>query len=208
MLIKYGITCLILISSYLPFGSASAVMIGFSPSSITVNVGDTFDVDVVISDLFASGEIVSAFDLDVTYDAAILNATAVSFGSYLDDALGLSFQDAEFTFGRIDFSELSFLLDSELQAIQADSFTLATLSFDALAAGVSSLMFDQNTPPGINVVGLDPFTSFDLDGNAGEGLVTVLAAVKVAEPSILFVMITALLGFAITQRKRFKRLTS
>ncbi|WP_297820765.1 cohesin domain-containing protein [uncultured Paraglaciecola sp.] len=207
MLKKYGITCLILISSYLPFGSASAVMIGFSPSSITVNVGDTFDVDVVISDLFASGEIVSTFDLDVTYDAAILNATAVSFGSYLDDALGLSFQDAEFTLGRIDFSELSFLGDSELQAIQVDSFTLATLSFEALAAGVSSLFFDPNTLPGVYVIGLDPSTSLDLSASIGTGDVRV-AAVKVAEPSILFVMITGWLGFAITQRKRFKRLTS
>ena len=204
MLKKYGITCLILISSYLPFGSASAVMIGFSPSSITVNVGDTFDVDVVISDLFASSEIVSAFDLDVTYDAAILNATAVSFGSYLDDAFGLSLQDAEFTLGRIDFSELSFLSDSYLLAIQPDSFTLATMSFEALAAGVSSLFFDPNTLPGVSVIGL---ASLDLSASIGTGDVRV-AAIKVAEPSILFVMITALLGFAITQRKRFKILTS
>ena len=83
MLKKYGVTCLILFASFVPFGSASAVIIGFSPDSSTFNVGDTFDVDVVISDL--AGEIVTTYDLDVLYDETMLLATNVQFSTSLGD---------------------------------------------------------------------------------------------------------------------------
>lgn len=208
MLKKYGVACLLLIASFLPFGSASAVIIGFSPSSSIVNVGDTFNVDVVISDLFASGEIVSAFDLDVTYNAAVLDATGVTFGSYLDDLFFPSLTDSVLTSGRIDFSELSFLFDVELLAIQPDSFTLATLSFDAIAEGNSLLEFDPDSAPLLGALDVKGF--FDLDTfeaeiltfeSVGQSNITVQGA-TIPEPGIAILMLTGLLGIGVANRKR------
>ena len=111
---------LIFIFGSLYMGPSSAVSLNFSPSTTTFNVGDSFDVAVVISDLYAadsSREIVSAFDLDVLYDPAVLNATGVTFGT----SLGVNTSTDPFDFfsdaliasilspGRIDFAESSFL---------------------------------------------------------------------------------------------------
>ena len=136
-LFSYGLFFLIYIttSQY-----ASAITINIVPDSQTVQVGDAFNLDVVVSGLSAANEIVSAYDLDISYDTSILNATAVSFGSYLDSPLYPSIQDSVLTNpGTVNIAELSFLFDDELALQQTDSFTLATLSFDALMAGVSAI---------------------------------------------------------------------
>ena len=147
---------LVFIFGSMYMGPSSAAILNFSPSTTTVNVGDTFDVDVVISGLMADGEIVSAFDLDVLYDPTVLNATGVAFGLSLgDESFFEVFNDVIFSSGRIDFSAVSFLSDTELLGLQPDdSFTLATLSFDAIGAGFSSLMFDSVASPEFYVVGL------------------------------------------------------
>ena len=107
---------LIFILGSMYMGASSATLLSFSPSTNTVNVGDTFDVDVVISDLYAadgSREIVSAFDLDVLYDSAVLNATSVTFGTFLDPlGLWFSLQDVDLSgSGVIDIAELSLYED-------------------------------------------------------------------------------------------------
>ena len=71
------LTSVIMALSVVSSGHAFAAAIGFAPASQTAGVGDSLSVDIVISDL--AGEIVSAYDLDVTYDASVLSATAVSF---------------------------------------------------------------------------------------------------------------------------------
>ena len=200
---------LIFILGSMYMGASSATLLSFSPSTNTVNVGDTFDVDVVISDLYAtdgSREIVSAFDLDVLYDSAVLNATGVIFGT----SLGLNVSDDPFDFfadalvasdlspGRVDLAELSYLFNSELLALQPnDSFTLATLSFDAIGLGISSLTFDPIEFPGVDVKGYDPFSPFDLSNSTGQGTVTVVPV-----PGALFLMITGLLSLGIAGRKK------
>ena len=187
---------------------ATAVIISFSPSSDSVNINAVFDIDIVISDLYAadsSREIVSAFDLDILYDSALLNATAVTFGSLLGDPDFLSFEtitDSVLSPGRIDLFELSLLTNADLLALQPnDSFTLATLSFKALAVGSSLLTFDPLVSPGINVTGYDPLSPFALDNTAGQARVNVVAA---AEPGILFLFLTGLLGLTGASRKSFK----
>ena len=71
------------------FGSSSvfAITINFQPLSTAAHVGDTVDVDVVVSGLWEANEIVSTYDLFIGYDASVLNASSVSFGPYLDDFL-------------------------------------------------------------------------------------------------------------------------
>jgi hypothetical protein len=183
-------------------GPSSAVSLNFSPSTTTVNVGDSFDIAVVISDLYAadnSREIVSAFDLDVLYDPAVLNATGITFGLSLGDEFFFEvFNDAIFSPGRIDFAALSLLDVADLLVLQPDdSFTLATLSFDAIGLGISSLTFDPVEFPGVDVKGYDPFTPFDLSASTGQGSVTVVPV-----PGALILMISGLLSLGVAGRKK------
>jgi len=193
---------LIFIFGSLYMGPSSAVSLNFSPSTTTVNVGDSFDIAVVISDLYAadnSREIVSAFDLDVLYDPAVLNATGITFGLSLGDEFFFEvFNDAIFSPGRIDFAALSLLDVADLLVLQPDdSFTLATLSFDAIGLGISSLTFDPVEFPGVDVKGYDPFTPFDLSASTGQGSVTVVPV-----PGALILMISGLLSLGVAGRKK------
>jgi hypothetical protein len=181
-----------------------AVSIDFEPASQTVNLGTMFDVDVVVSGLTGAGEIISAFDLDVSYDTAFLSATGVSFGIGLgnpnDPIETLTDFDVAIP-GVIDFSEISFLSDSNLDALQGDSFTLATLSFGAIGSGTSLLKFDF-TP---EIMGV-PLNSLIGKGAAtlaleiGDGNVNV----AVPEPASMLLVGSCLIGLA-SFRKKFKK---
>jgi len=180
---------------------ARAVTISFDPSSSIVDVGDLVDVDVVISGLDAFEEIVSAYDLDVTYNSSIVNATGVTFGPFLgDETLGEVFNISVLGPGRIDFAALSFLTDQELSALQPDSFVLATLSFVALTPGTTPLIFDPDTIPGILIVSfgalpIDPVTALP-------GEITVRGPIQTPEPSTLWLGLAGLLAVRKLRRRR------
>jgi hypothetical protein len=126
-------------------GAAGAVSIGLEPGSQNVSPGDAVSVDVVLSDL--GGEVVSAYDLDVTYDPGVLAATDVLFTTALGDELAFPFPEVFngsdlSVAGVVDLAQLSILSDDELSALQGgDTVTVATLAFDAVGAGTSDLGF-------------------------------------------------------------------
>lgn len=122
--------------------SASAAIV-FDPASKDVTVGDSFSIDVVISGLGAGiAPSVGGFDLSVGYDPGIVTPTGVVFGPFLGDPLLFEaltgFGGAP---GSLDFFEISLLPFFDLDALQPDSFTLATLLFDATGIGVTDLTF-------------------------------------------------------------------
>jgi hypothetical protein len=111
---KIAIGTLMVALGLLLAGVAPAATIGFVPSDSTVLVGDTITVDIVLSDL--AGEVVSAYDLDVIYDASVVSATGVSFSGMLGDPLFFeAFQDSDLSVaGLVDLAELSLLSDAAL----------------------------------------------------------------------------------------------
>lgn len=119
---------------------SQAVMIEFSPQNQTANLSDSVSVDVLITGLEdgSLNEIVSSFDLDITYDPAIVSFAGVTFGT----GLGLSFQSNTNSLGLIDIAEVSLEADATLQANQGNDLFLGTLSFDAIGFGVSPLNFN------------------------------------------------------------------
>jgi hypothetical protein len=205
MKINSGSVCFFaVLFSFVIMPTASAISIDFNPVDTSVFEGDSFDVDVVVSGLEQSGldEIVSAYDLFIGYDSSILSATAVSFGAYLDDVLfpGFTLQGEDLnTAGQIGISESSLITDDDFLAVQQpDAFTLATLSFEALGAGISDLVFDLHPLLGINndVKGrkadLIPVTM-------GTGAVSVASKpISVPEPDSLMLMLAGflILGFS------------
>ena len=122
---------------------ALAITIGFEPASQIVPVGESVSIDLVISGLGDYSEpSLSTFDLNITYDTAILDFTDYTLGSCLGDILFGEAWDlswGETAPGTINLAELSFLSVSELDALQPSSFPLATLTFNTLAVGTSSL---------------------------------------------------------------------
>lgn len=172
-----------------------AISIDFSPQNQNANVSDAVSVDIIVSGLESGGldEIVSSFDLDITYDASIVSFTSVTFGP----ELGFSFQSDSNLPGLIDFAEISLESDAFLQATQGDSVNLGTLSFNAISLGTTSLdfVFDPfNLLTGLNADALR-LDSFDA------GSITVRDSV-VPVPSTLILLGIGILALGRQMRQR------
>jgi len=134
--------------------NAMAISIGFSSltnlNPFAVTNGDSVAVDVVITD--RGSDVVTAYDIDIAYDANILTATNVSFGGLLGTPPSTSQQNIDLTNpGIVDITEQSLLDEALLEVMQPDDFTLATVTFNAIADGVSNLDFLWTA--GNNVIG-------------------------------------------------------
>ena len=182
---------------------AQAIRLDIVPGFTSKFVGDVFGVDVVVSGLDAASEVVSTFDLDVTFDPAIVQALGATYGTGLGGGAPDSVQFAPgIGSGVIDFAESSLLLDADLDALQGDSVTLATLSFRAIGVGISALSFLPD--PLFILTGRFDVSGIpaDLNPDVGGGRVEVLAASGVPEPGVLSLLALGLLGLARTRPAR------
>ena len=149
--------CVLLLVSARPGVGAT---LDFVPASGTAMAGSSFIIDVVISGLGTGGPpSVSAFDLMVAFDRNVLRATGISFGAFLGDPSNVeAITDFDILPGSINFAEVSLLLPDVLDALQPGSFSLATLTFEAVNPGMTTLRFVPGTVPG--VPGLDVSDAF------------------------------------------------
>ena len=173
--------------------SALAITIGFEPASQIVPVGELVSVDLVISGLGDYSEpSLGSFDLNITYDTAILDFTGYTLGSYLGDiSLWEAVDDSwgETTPGTINLAEVSLLSVSELDALQPSSFPLATLTFDTLTIGTSS--------PDISITALGDAYGNPLSADVQSGTIA-----PVPEPATFILIGFGLGGIGILRRKR------
>jgi hypothetical protein len=155
----------------------------------TVNQGSSFTVDVDI----ANAADLYDFQLDLTFDPTVLQATSVVEGSFLG-AGGATF----FLPGTIDNAggSITFNADTLLTAISGVSGSGALLEFDftALAPGVSALSIQ-------NLI-LQDSTGAILDATTTDGSVTVKASSKVPEPSSLALCFAGLLSMLLVGLSR------
>jgi hypothetical protein len=201
---KKALLVLLLVGVVGLLSSAPALAMGFklSPGSQTVNQGGTASVDIVATP--GPQEIVAAYDFDIAYDASIVTATGVTFGTWLgDESLLEAFTDFDLsTLGLIDLAEVSFLSDADLALLQGGGeITLATLTFTGDNSGTSLIQFINYGSGGNDVKGASntPYGSPGLTN----GSITVVST-GVPEPSTLLLLGLGLLGFA-GLRKRFKK---
>lgn len=189
--------------------SQATIVVLFNPSSHNVAAGDFFDVTAVVSGLGsgATQQIVAGFDLNVFFDSTVLKGLGVDennsfFGAASDRLFGPA---TGIGTGNLGLEGLSLLLDSDLQALQTDSFTLATFHFLALMDGVTTLQFGSSVPfesnlsGGLDVSGNSPI----LDAQFRTACVSVGAgACQVPEPSSYGLLGLALAGLLIPSMRQ------
>lgn len=128
-------------------GTAQGAHLAIVPETPNTVVGGLLNVTVSISELLdGMAPSLGGFDLDVSFDAAVLSPSSISFGSGLD-VLGLgSFQLGDFsTPGIANVIEVSFDSIEDLDSMQTGAFALFTLTFQAIGSGTSALGIGLNS---------------------------------------------------------------
>ncbi len=180
---------------------SQAAVLSFDPSAQAVGLGANASVDLRISGL--GDDILTAFDLDVTFDDSILGFQSFTFGTGLD-ALGLGTLNSATDLGGgvVNVFELSLDFDAVLMIHQPNDFVLGTFSFATLGLGTSALTTTVDTLVGqlVFVPGRGEVAS-ELPAQAQSGSITV---VPVPEPATLTLFGLGLLGLG-AARWRKKR---
>jgi hypothetical protein len=124
-----------------------AATISIVPGSQNAVVGADVSVDIVVSGL-AADEAVGGASLTLDFDDGILSGSNVSIDP--NDAMGVDLDplnvfDSDFAAGGGSPLTLVFLADmtldnDALKLLQGATFTLATVTFDAIGAGLSDLV--------------------------------------------------------------------
>lgn len=182
-------------------GHAQAT-VGFDPIAQTVASGATVDVGVVISGLTdGDAPSLSTFDLDISFDPSVLSFGSAVFGDpVLGDQLdvfGLGFNptlDLVTGSGVLNIFELSLDSPDDLDTLQVGSFTLATLTFEALTGGTS--------PLGISINALGDAYGDPLAAEVTSGSVTVTGAAP--EPATLALLGLGIAGMGYQRRRRLQ----
>jgi hypothetical protein len=205
---KNLISCsLFLLVFLVGFSSPSqAIVLSFDPGDQTIGLGEPVDVDLRISGLGI--DILTGFDLDVSFDDSVLGFTGFDFGTGLDTfLLGANIQFAtDFGGGLVNVFEISFDFDADLELFQPDDFVLGTFHFNAIGFGTSALDVAP-APLGAGLSGgfeFDPELGFDvakvLDAELLSGSITVAPAVP--EPATLAIFGLGLAGLGFMRRRR------
>ena len=170
---------------------ARAISLDFVPSSQKVLVGNPLDVSIVISGLVDNAApSLGTFDLDVLFNPLLLAFNSVVFGNQLD-LFGLGSNTSVTPgAGNMNLFELSLDLPGDLENQQAGSFTLASLTFNTLAVGVSPLSLSVNA--------LGDATGNSLVADVSGGSITTTA---IPEPSTLLLLGSGLIGLVVFKRK-------
>jgi hypothetical protein len=114
---------------------AYSALIEFQPDSFLAGPGDSISLDLVVSGLGNAGpDSLGAFDISVGFDPTKLSFTGYSLGNLLGnvglaEAIDASAGDVG---GAVNVAEVSLLSVPALDALQPDSFVVATLKFDVV----------------------------------------------------------------------------
>ena len=150
-------------------------------------------------------EILSAYDLNLLFDDALLNPASVVTGLAQFGGIADSSNSVSFAPGDIDTNLFSLLLDDDLAAAQADNFTWLTYNFLATADGATTLQFGADPDFERNFVGRDAL-SLDVALNSlCISVGTGTCAQSVPEPASIALVGVALTGLVVPGAVRRRR---
>jgi hypothetical protein len=138
----------------LAVSAPSLASVILSAASQIVSQGQLTTIEVNISGL-GNGTALGGFDLNIGFDPSLLGFSSAAYGDpTLGDQLDLegfgTYTDTVTGTGTTEITELSFDSAFALTSLQAANFTLASLTFDALAPGVSPVTLSVNALPDQN----------------------------------------------------------
>lgn len=174
---------------------------GFSLTMVSISditqIGNSVNVQIGISGLGGNlAPSLGAYDLDLSFDPSHLAFTGAEFGdALLGNQLDLfnfggNLSGADLTDpGTVNFYEVSFDSVADLNDLQVNSFTLATLSFDVLDFGTSDLTLS------VNAFG-------DAEGNDLPVTTLSTSVTTVPLPSAIFLMASGLMGLGFAGKPR------
>ncbi|MEJ2461970.1 MAG: PEP-CTERM sorting domain-containing protein [Candidatus Thiodiazotropha sp.] len=179
-------------------GPVQAITIDLIPNYQELEVGTPLTVEIAISELTGgAAPSLGVFDLDLVYDATMLSfagADGVNFGNQLDlFDLGSVRAIEDSTPGVVNLFELSLDLADDLDNLQLADFSLATLTFDTLIEGMSTLALS------INALGDSIGAPLTAQVNGVE--INITASTQVPEPAPVLLLITSLAGLYWLRRK-------
>lgn len=126
-------------------GAAQAATLSVSPAIQNVGPSGTAQVAITVSGLTANGApSLGVYDFTLTYDPSVISFSNVSYGDPgLGNQLALSAPSFQASItgtpGAAQIIESSLDAPATLDGGQADTFTLAILTFDAIAPGTTAL---------------------------------------------------------------------
>lgn len=134
---KHKIILLLALLASLTQSGWAAVIIEASPAAQVKVLGNQATVDIV-----ASGGYVGDFDLDISWNPAIVSLFSISYGTQL----GLSIQNPfALGVGTVNASEISLEIAADLIALQpGQTATLLTLVYNTIAVGTSPVNIAYN----------------------------------------------------------------
>jgi hypothetical protein len=172
------------------------------PESPQIPLGDTTDLFVGINGL-GDPPSLSAYDLTVNYDPTLFSFTGLTYGdptigNQLNlEGFGTITSDTTGT-DSINFSELSLDSPETLDTMQASSFVLVTLEFQALNNnGLGKFSFGSNPVLGDSLG--DPLTASSLG-------TTYIEAGQTPEPYMFLPSLIVLMALYFGSRSRFSRI--
>jgi hypothetical protein len=141
---RWYILTFLLLSMVMALNPAAAATLAIVPSSETFVVGDSVQIELIVSGLTAGGPpSLREFDIDITFEPE-LAFKSYQFGNFLGDPNdpAQTFTDTDLYGPYFNLYEESLLSTSALDALQPASFTLATLTFEAVMEGFTNIEGD------------------------------------------------------------------
>ena len=177
---EVNIILLLLITLLLPFivvhplGMAMpGTVVAVDPTQITVKVGQTFPIDINITDV--SGLV--GFDFELSYNASVINLVNVELGPFLKSA-GSTFLINRTTTGQIWLAAFLYEPQGWTGVSANGTGVLANATFQAINAGTTTLNLFSNNTCNCNEIKLvsDPYDPevIPIPNVAVDGKVTVL----------------------------------